>query len=323
MPSLRNRAKRAFLLTGIAISCASCSSSRDVAKIDAPDGKAVAVITEKVAHGMPRVPEPPKVTGRWAKLTISRGAFSSVSTGFEALNIYDHAGFATDAAWSPDSSKLAYRRVNEFRVFGRDGNDRGYDVVSGNALISSFKWVDNNSLIVVTKTIDYALDTFGSPNFYHGYLARARGIRILRLNLATGVLEQRYARQFPQPANVKSLGKSGPTFIFRSAEFLMDEVSPDACRIAFGDGSNLYVYDDLAGKIIAQKPVRGQIEGVWWVDRDTVLLGLDLLSSQQRTFATFIISSQAIEDVTPKLLSHWHRDYDNMNWFRQARAAKN
>lgn len=266
---------------------ASCSPSSEVARATSPNGKAVAVILERETPGLPRISEPPKSAGRWAKLSISRGSFS---TDFEVLNIYDHASFATDLAWSPDSEHLAYRRVNQFRVFGPDNKPIAYNVVTGNSLIASFRWIDTNSLLVVTKTINDPLDLYGKPDTFHGYLARSRAIRIIRINLA-GLITERYTLQFPKPEHVDVVDMYGPTFIFRSAGFLMDEISPSATKVAFGDGTNLCVFDDRTGKVIVQKPLANQIEGVWWLNDDIVLLGLDLLSSNQMKFVTFSTSS--------------------------------
>ena len=43
-----------------------------------------------------------------------------------------------------------------------------------------------------------------------------------------------------------------PTFLFHGIDFLLDEISPKADRVAFSDGANLCIYDDTAGKPIAK-----------------------------------------------------------------------
>jgi hypothetical protein len=39
-------------------------------------------------------------------------------------------------------------------------------------------------------------------------------------------------------------------------------------------------------------------------------------------FVTFVVSSQTITGVTAELLPHWNRNYNDMNWVRQALSVK-
>ena len=120
--------------------------------------------------------------------------------------------------------------------------------------------------LVVVKEIDEPLDMFGYPQHYHGYSAKAKSIRIVKVNLDGGVSER-----FTQSV-------TKPTFMFHSIGFENQEISPYSDRVAFGDGAVVCVYDDVVGKVIAKAPITGPLEGVWWETNDKLVLGLGLLS---------------------------------------------
>ena len=231
----------------------------ELGRVKSPDGRSVAILFHRYKHGPGGPPEPPKTLERWARLKISRDGKTIYDSGYENLNIYQmSAGFALDVMWSPDSSHLAYRHIASFRIVDSDGKATAYDVVPEKSVISSFRWIDNERLLVVSKKTGYPLAMHGKPYMYNGYIDQAEDIRITRLDLLKGKTE-RYTQalndiqgdtkrheQAVKPWNRKRLDK--PTFLFHAINFRMDEISPKADRVAFSDGANLYVYDDTAGK---------------------------------------------------------------------------
>lgn len=248
-------------------------------------------------------PEPPKKTGCWAELAVTRNGATVFTTGFEDLGVNQSAPLALDLAWSPDSAKVVYRRGSQLRVIGTNGTSVNHDVAAGKSHISSYQWVGDNDLLILTKGADESAAFLGPV--YPGYLAKATSVRVLRLNVDSGAIVERFTQ------TVQS-----PTFLFRGLGFVMDEISPSSSRIAFSDGANVCIYDDSAQKVIAKQPVDGSVEGVWWSDDNRVILGLNLLSSSTHRFMRFDVPSGAIVDVTDALLPKWNRMYDDAKWFR-------
>ena len=147
----------------------------ELLKVKSPDGRCVAVLfhKEKTAPGLP--PEPSKTLERWARLKVLRSGKTVYDSGYENLNIYQYRAFgALDVMWSPDSQHLAYRHIASFRIIDRDGKATAYPVGSKDSVISSFRWRDNDSLLIVWKTTQYPRDTFGKPENYEGYTGRAK-----------------------------------------------------------------------------------------------------------------------------------------------------
>ena len=187
----------------------------------------------------------------------------------------------------------------------------------------------------------------GKPYRYEGYLDHAEDIRITRWDLRTGKTE-RYTQTLGQV--VKDAGRHAqaakrptltdtPTFLFHAITFRMDEISPQADRVAFSDGDNLCVYDDTAGKVVTQvkipqKPApqpiprpmlrrqyrrdprpgfRGdgletrELAGVWWQTNDTLLIGVGLLGSPPARYAfySYDIPSKTLSDKSDVLLPLW------------------
>ena len=64
-----------------------------------------------------------------------------------------------------------------------------------------------------------------------------------------------------------------------------------------------------------KRPVRGSVEGIWWADADTVIVGVDTLSGNAR-FMRLSIRGGALTDVTSTLMPHWN-DYDDHTWFAE------
>ena len=268
-----------------------------------PDGRAVALITRKVQHGvcLPG-PEPPKVEAKWVRLSVTFDGKQAYSSGFEDVGIYQSSD-AHDVRWAPDSRHVAFRAITALRVVAADGSAQSFDVVTGNALISSFQWISNSEMIVVAKAVYDRLDMYGYPRHYHGFLTKASKVQVFRVGLDTGVTE-RFAT-----------GVSWPVFMFRSAWFENQEISPFAKRVAFSDGKALCVYDDDARKVVATAPVDGSIEGTWWETNDRLIVGIALLSGEKR-FSVFDLKAGTLEDRTAKYLPLWDGTWRKADWFR-------
>ncbi len=321
---------------------------QELAHVKSPDGRSVAVLSHKQASAPGGPPEPPKTLERWARLQILRGGKSVYDSGYENLNVYQMSpGFALDAVWSPDSKHLAYRHIASLRVVGPDGQAKVCSVGPEDSVISSFRWIDNDDLLIVSKKTRYPLDMHGTPYMYNGYIDQATDIRISRCNLTKGRAE-RYEQAVDKP-----------TFLFHAVAFHLDEISPNANRVAFSDGANLCVYDDALGKVVAQikvpqKPTSppdststpppagsseamradikrqlasrpAQLEGVWWQTNDTLVMGVGLLGSpdEKKAFYTYDIPSKTLTDRSNVLLPVWlgglkTRDYQDADWFRPA-----
>jgi len=327
----------------------------ELPQVKSPDGRSVAVLYHRYKHGPGRPPEPPKTLERWARLKVLRDGKIVYDSGYENLNIYQMSpGFALDLVWSPDSKHLAYRHITSLRTVGPDGKAiTYYDVAPNDSAISSFRWIDNERLLVVSKKTSYPLDMQGKPYCYNGYGDQAKDIRITRLHLTKGKTD-RYQQTVDKP-----------TFLFHAIDFCVDEISPKADRVAFSDGVNLCVYDDTAGKLVAkieipQKPSpipppaityppgmdksrvprteKGRplkpahLEGVWWQTNNTILIGVGLLGcpDDKKAFFTFDIASKALTNRSNVLLPVWLRRlkappnhdpywlYRDPDWFRSA-----
>ncbi|MCL5096760.1 MAG: hypothetical protein M1608_04375, partial [Candidatus Omnitrophica bacterium] len=228
-------------------------------------------------------------------------------TGDQNVGVYQSLPFALDVAWAPDSAHVAYRLITTLRIVGRDGAVHQAAIVCTNSLISSFKWISNKELLVVMKEIDEPLDMFGYPQHYHGYLAKTKGIKIVRVNLDGGV-----SQRFEQP--VKET-----TFMFHSIGFENQEISPYADRVAFSNGSGLCVYDDGAAKVLATVPMTGEIEGTWWESKDTVIIGIGLLSGG-RDFLRCDLADGSVQKCTATLLPQWDGMWRQVDWFKAQKA---
>ncbi len=298
--------KKSALLIGLLCLLVSCTVYEPSSPITSPDGKGMAVLSFKKTTDVPMPgPEPPRTKERWTRLTVWRTGAVVYDTGFEKVGVYQTGLGTYDLLWSSDSSFLAYRMLNTFRIIAMDGKVTSFNIIKDNALISSFKWIGNKEILVVSKGVDEPLGMYGDPVHYHGYLAKATYVKVSKIHLDTGVIE-RFRLQI-----------NHPTFIFHSLGFVVDEISPYSSRVAFSDGENINVFDDESGKVIATAPVNGTIQGIWWSDNNTVILGLGLLSKPELKFAVFNISDCTVEDVTKKLLPFWdHRSYSQSNWFR-------
>jgi hypothetical protein len=298
-----------------------------------PDGQCVATLFHKERDFLPLPgPEPPPILKRWARLKVAVEHKTIYDSGYENLNIYQYTpGFALDLLWSPNSANLAYRHISSLRVVGRGGKIINLENEPEDYLISSFKWIDDANLLVVSKKTKYGLGMDSKPNNYPGYKENAKNIRIMRWNIEKGATEQ-YQQNL-----------SNPTFLFHAVNFHMDEISPNAGRVAFSDGSNLCIYDDAARKVIVkvgipQKPPLksslvahyspatpdsvkeatlepAQLEGVWWQTNDKLVVGVGLLGF---SFYTYDIPSNSLIDVTSILLPKWDGGYMDADWYKAA-----
>ncbi len=307
--SANNVMKRSILLiVAAAAFFTGCSSASELARVRSPDGEAWIIVATKEKRGMPLPgPEPPKTLAKWARFTVEVKGKIVHDTGDQDVGIYQSLPFALDAVWAPDSAHVAYRLLTTLRIVGREGTVRQAGIVCTNSLISSFKWISNKELLVIVKEIDEPLDMFGYPQHYHGYLAKAKAIRIVRVTL-DGAVTQR----FTQP--VKE-----PTFMFHSIGFENQEISPYADRVAFSDGSGLCVYDDGTAKVLATVPMTGEIEGTWWESKDKIIIGIDLLSGR-RDFLRCDLTDGSVQNRTATLLPQWDGMWRQVDWFRARNA---
>lgn len=290
----------------------SCSSSPGkIALVKSPDGKGIASLVREEVRGMPSPPpEPTRIIASRSKLTVLRDGKIIYNSGFEKTGgsqggepIYD----IYDLSWSADSSFLAYRLLNNIRVIAKNGKVSSFDIVADNALVSSFKWIDSKELLIISKGVSDPLDMHGSYVYYHGYLTESTYVKVSKVNVDTGKVEQRFMQK------VKN-----PTFIFHSIGFENHEISPYSSRVAFSDGSNINIYDDTRDKVIAKAPIEGSVEGIWWVDKDTLIIGLGLLSGQKK-FLVFDVTTGKIANKTNILIPLWgDSSYRNDDWFRKA-----
>lgn len=282
-------------------------------------------------------PEPAKTKGKWIRLTVSVDGKQVYDSGFEDVGVFQSLPFAVDLLWAPDSGHVAYRLITAFRIVNRAGKHQTFDIIKDNSLISSFQWTGNKELLVVSKKVDDPLDMYGYPQHYHGYSTKAKNIRVLRVNLDSGITERFIG-------DVKD-----PTFMFRSIGFINQEISPTSNRVAFSDGTNLCVYDDMAGKLIrrvkipqksAPKPdlppdyppdaakavaalssEPAQLEGIWWQTNDKLVAGVGLLGFPAKSFYTYVVSTNTMADVTGNLLPVWTGsdragNYQDSDWYR-------
>jgi hypothetical protein len=314
-------------------------TTEEHAKIKSPDGKSVAILTFKEKHGLALPPEPPKTSARWVRLKITGGFKTIYDSSDEKLNVYQTGPFTSDLMWSPDSAHLAYRYITTLRIIGLDGKVASYSMVPEDSVIASFRWTDNENLLVVSKKERYPLDMHGKPYYYNGYIDQAKDVRIARLNVAHGFTEY-----YQQPV-------SDPTFLFHSVGFCLDEISPKADRVAFSDGANLCVYDVTVGKLtvqikLPQKPAPkldpkasgmedpmirkvteemasrpAQLEGVWWPTNDKLVVGMGLLGGPTKSFYVYDLSERTLTDKTEAMLPLWEgsakaMNYQDPDWYR-------
>ena len=167
--------------------------------------------------------------------------------------------------------------------------------------------------------------TSGTPPYwYRGYIEDALAIRITRLNLTKGKTE-RFRQKLDHA-----------TFLYHGLDFLMDEISPNADRVAFSDGAKLCIYDDTRGKLIEkikipQKPVpknvmpddvlRQALFGVWWKNNDKVIIRV--VQTPSDSFHTYEIPTKTLTDVTGNLLPLWTgnheaRNFRDTDWYKSA-----
>jgi len=253
-------------------------------------------------------PEPPKTLAKWARVSVEVEGEKVYDTGDQDVGVYQPFPFAFDVSWAPDAAHVAYRMITTLRIVSRDGAVHNASSICTNSLISSFKWISNKELLVVLKEIDEPLDMYGYAQHYHGYLAKAKSIKIVRVNVDGGVSER-----FTQPVNE-------PTFMFQSIGFRNQQASPDSDRVVFSDGAAVCVYDDSAGKVVAKAAITGSLEGTWWDTKSRIILGLGLLSSSDRRFASFDLADSKLQDRTGALLPLWDGQWASVDWFRAGTA---
>jgi hypothetical protein len=301
--------KQIILLVIAAAVLTGCGSASELARVRSPDGEACIIVATREKGGVPLPgPEPPKTLAKWARISVEVRGKKVHDTGDQDVGVYQSLPFAVDVAWAPDSAHVAYRLITTLRIVGRDGAVHEAGIVCTNSLISSFKWVSNEELLVVVKEIDEPLDMFGYPQHYHGYLAKAKSIKIVRVGM-----DGRVSERFTQPVN-------DPTFMFHSIGFQNQEISPYSDRVAFSDGAAVCVYDDTTGKLVAKAAITASLEGTWWEKRDRIMLGLGLLSSSDRRFASFDVADSNVRDITAALLPLWDGQWVSADWFRAGRA---
>jgi len=288
----------------VSIGCGHGATAHPLLTAPSPDGSSTAVVTYTIQKG-PSLPgpEPPQATGYWINLTVTKDGSVVFTTGEEKAD--PQTGVQPlDLAWSPDSSRLAFHQGTDLRIIGVDGSHRLHNVSEPGEWITAIKWVDASTLLVVVKKASSPLP--GWP----GFLGSATSLRVLRVD--AGGVEERYA----QPL-------ANPTFLYQSQTFRMNEISPYSVRVAFGDGKAVCVYDDASKQLIAREAVEGKIEGIWWIDDNNVILGIGVLSGDDR-FVRVDILEKTISDATALLLPHWRKSpgFQDPAWFRAAFPAK-
>ena len=312
------------------------SYEREVHRLKSPDQQFEAVFWHKEKHGMMSPAGSAKTLARWSRVAISSAGQTIYDSSYENLNIYQNS-FGLDAAWSPDSKCLAYRHADKLRTIDSGGKAVDHDVLPAGSIISSFRWVDGESLVIVSKKLE--LPSSGDDAPYPSYCEKAVDVRITRLSLAKGKNE----------LHVQPLEPT--TFLFHALDFLLEEISPAANRVAFSDGPNLCIYDAVANKVIAKvvipqkTPVvpgkaedyspeilesikdisaqRQELEGLWWKSDDELIMGVGLLGSYSRSFYKYDMPSGQLTEVTNILLPIWDgsdeaKNYKNSDWYRAA-----
>lgn len=282
---------------------AGCSRSSKIDGIYSPDGKSCVSASTREKRGMPLPPEGAKILGRWLRITVNFDGRKVHDTGEQEVEIYQAFDSAFDAAWAPDSSRVAYRMVNALKIVCRDGSMYQPNINYPVSQISSFKWTSSKELLVVVKGIDVPSGS-DSLKMYQGYTEKANEVKIVRVE-ADGSVTERFSQ------NVGS-----PVYIFHSSSFQIQEISPFSDRVAFSDGSALCVYDDSDNRIVAKAAISGRIDGVWWETKERVIIGIRLLSASDRRIVSFDLSNGKIQDRTNELLPLWAGHWDCEDWFR-------
>lgn len=283
---------RIMCLACLLVSCS--ASQEEIAQIKSPDGRGVAIIVRKANKGLPSPPpEPTRTTDSWSQLIVSRDGKVVYNSGFERLGGDQGRPPYTwvfDLLWSTDSERLVYRKVNTVRVVSMDRRVLSFDIVTDNALVSSFKWISSNELLVVSKGVSDQLDLFGEYIQYYGMATNSTYVKVSRVNIDTRKVEQRFKQEVKRPP-----------FVFNSIGFENDEISPYSGRVVFSDGENINVFDDASGKVIAKAPIDGSIKEIRWADNNRVVVGLGVPGARpsQRNFVVFDIKTGKIHKKNP------------------------
>ncbi len=310
---------------------------RETQKLKSPDQRSVAVFWHKEKHGLALPPEPAKTLELWARLKISRDGKPIYDSSYENLNIYQRS-FGLDAMWSPDSKHLAYRHIDTLRTIDPDGKILLHNFLPEDSIISSFRWLDNESLVIVSKKLESPSSSYATPyRCYPSYCENSVDIQITQLSLTKG------------KTALYNLPIKATPFLFHALDFQLEEISPSANRVAFSDGSHLCIYDVAVGEIIAkveipQKPavtpgnpqdyspeilesiksisvLPQQLEGLWWKSDDELIVGVGLLGSYSKSFYTYDIPTKELTNMTSLLLPIWDgsddaKNYRNVDWYR-------
>ena len=285
-----------------------CTSVREWTRLDSPDRQASITVSSKERCGLYLIgPEPPRTIGKWARFVVEVRGRKVHDTGFRDIGRYQQIPHAFDVAWSPDSTHVAYRSISTLSIISRDGAVRQAAIVCTNALISSFKWVSAKEILAIVKEINDPLDLHGDVPAYHGFLAKAKEVKIMRVCL-DGTVSERFTQRVNEP-----------TFMFHSIGFENQEISPYSSQVAFGDGSRLCIYDDDAARVLVRVPISGPLEGTWWESQDTVIVGTGLLSGRSGFFRVKLADGK-VQDCTATLLPHWDGMWGMHDWFRAAKA---
>lgn len=295
------------------------SEQRTLLRLQSPDKHSLAVLSYRENRSFALPFQPDSILARQCRLKVSSGDKNIYDSGYEGLNIYQTSpGFALDLMWSPDSAHLAYRYIKSLRIIGPDGKSMSPDIALNGSEVTSFKWIDNENLLVVSKRDTPRWDDDTAPCLYDSYIECAGNITITQFNIKAGKTE-RYQQAM-----------QAPTMLFHSIDYPVEEISPKADRVAFSDGENLCVFDNATGKLIAKtkipqgkpKDESAQLEGVWWQTNDRLVIRVVLFESDRETFYTYDIPSAAMVDVTDTLSPVWNEPsacaHDDPDWYRAA-----
>ena len=273
--------------------------AKQVLSETSPDGRFTAIAEMYALHSFPWPgPEPPRTTAQYHRLRVMAEGRTVFVLPWQNLGGSYGIGFFIDLQWSPKSERFAYRLVNELLVVEpQKKHVQRFSVEQPNSYISSFRWVDGDKLVVLTKKVAFHIDP------YPTYIEETTGVDLWLLDL----VHDRWQHVVSYPTRPV-------TYLFRSAIFRMDELSPFSSDVAFSDGTDMVIYDYGKRKSLLRVPVDASVEGVWWMDADRCLIAVNSLSGTPQFFR-IVVSSGKTEEVTGQLKSLWNRKYDNLRWF--------
>lgn len=277
----------------------SCSAPKtsvwDAAKIASPDNSLWVVLKIKTKYGVKVIgPEPPPMENRSVKLEMRSGEKCIFETDYQDIGTKNDLMPGLDLQWSPDSTQIAYKVYSDFYIINKNGNCKKYNLSKNKFLIATYKWINNNELLIISKE---------PVNIKLGYLPieKVVSMSISKFKIQEDKLEEIYYQKFSDM----------PDFLFRGIRWITDEISPDATKVAFNDDINIYIYDTIT-KNIVKKKLNGSIYGIWWYNPNLVIIFID-----NKVFQLINIQTMEIEDITDKIsMPIANEKYSSSTWFK-------